>query len=146
MLVLLALLAGTCYMLWPHSFAALQPECDSITIIRTDTAEDYSLTTTKETYSADSSEFAQIMDILSRYTYHRSFRTLTKANNVGGNHAGFWLHVYLDHGNDRLAFTCGGTGEILIDVVWRVGYWGDRAELAMMAELAAVLEKKENAK
>jgi len=145
-LVLLALLAGTCYMLWPHSFAALQPECDSITIIRTDTAEDYSLTTTKETYSADSSEFAQIMDILSRYTYHRSFRTLTKANNVGGNHAGFWLHVYLDHGNDRLAFTCGGTGEILIDVVWRVGYWGDRAELAMMAELAAVLEKKENAR
>ena len=146
-LVLLALLAGTCYMLWPHSFAALQPECDSITIIRTDTAEDYSLTTTKETYSADSSEFAQIMDILSRYTYHRSFRTLTKANNVGGNHAGFWLHVYLDHGNDRLAFTCGGTGEILIDgLAWRVGYWGDRAELAMMAELAAVLEKKENAR
>ena len=145
-LVLLALLAGICYMLWPHSFAALQPECDSITIIRTDTAEDYSLTTTKETYSADSSEFAQIMDILSRYTYHRSFRTLTKANNVGGNHAGFWLHVYLDHGNDRLAFTCGGTGEVLIDRVWRVGYWGDRAELAMMAELAAVLEKKENAK
>ena len=146
-LVLLALLAGTCYMLWPHSFAALQPECDSITIIRTDTAEDYSLTTTKETYSADSSEFAQIMDILSRYTYHRSFRTLTKANNVGGNHAGFWLHVYLDHGNDRVAFTCGGTGEILIDgLAWRVGYWGDRAELAMVAELAAVLEKKENAK
>ncbi len=146
-LVLLALLAGTCYMLWPHSFAALQPECDSITIIRTDTAEDYSLTTTKETYSADSSEFAQIMDILSRYTYHRSFRTLTKANNVGGNHAGFWLHVYLDHGNDRVAFTCGGTGEILIDgLAWRVGYWGDCAELAMMAELAAVLEKKENAR
>ena len=146
-LVLLALLAGICYMLWPHSFAALQPECDSITIIRTDTAEDYSLTTTKETYSADSPEFAQIMDILSHYTYHRSFRTLTKANNVGGNHAGFWLHVYLDHGNDRVAFTCGGTGEILIDgLAWRVGYWGDRAELAMMAELAAVLEKKENAK
>ena len=145
-LVLLALLSGICYMLWPHSFAALQPECDSITIIRTDTAEDYSLTTTKETYSADSSEFAQIMDILSRYTYHRSFRTLTKANNVGGNHAGFWLHVYLDHGNDRLAFTCGGTGEVLIDRVWRVGYWGDRPELSMMAELAAVLEKKENAK
>ncbi len=36
----------------------------------------------------------------------------------------------------------GGTGEILIDgLVWRVGYWGDRAELAMMAELAAVLEQ-----
>ena len=34
----------------------------------------------------------------------------------------------------------GGTGEILIDsLVWRVGYWGDRASLAMMAELAAVL-------
>lgn len=85
------------------------------------------------------------MDILSRYTYHRSFRTLTKANNMEGNHAGFWLHVYLDHGDDRVDFTCGGTGEILIDgLVWRVGYWGDRASLPMMAELAAVLEKQEN--
>ncbi len=145
LLVLLALLAGVCSMLWPHSFADLQPECDSITLIRTDTAEDYSLTQTREIYSADSPEFAQIMDILSRYTYHRSFRTLTKANNMEGNHAGFWLHVYLDHGDDRVDFTCGGTGEILIDgLVWRVGYWGDRASLPMMAELAAVLEKQEN--
>ena len=138
------LLVGVCYMLWPHSFADLQPECDSITILRTDTAEDYSLTQTRDIYSADSAEFNQIMDILSRYTYHRSFRTLTKANNVGGNHAGYWLNVYLDYGDDRVDFTCGGTGEMLIDgLVWRVGYWGDRAELAMMAELAAVLEGQE---
>ena len=42
----------------------------------------------------------------------------------------------------NVIFTCGGTGEILIDgLVWHVGYWGDRAELAMMAELAAVLEQ-----
>ena len=48
-----------------------------------------------------------------------------------GNHAGFWLQVYLDHGDDRADFTCGGTGEILIDgLTWRVGYWDDRAELA----------------
>ena len=53
----------------------------------------------------------------------------------------YWLHVYLDHGNDRMDFSCGGMGEILIDVVWRVGYWGDRTSLAMMSELAAVLEK-----
>ena len=142
LLVLIALLAGVCYMLWPHSFAALQPECDSITIIiTTDNAEDLSYTTTKETYSADSPEFAQIMDILSHYTYHRSFRTLAGAHWMEGNHAGYWLDVYLDRGDDRVDFTCGGTGEVLIDKVWRVGYWGDRAELAMMAELSAVLGK-----
>ena len=142
LLVLLALLAGACYMLWPHSFAGLQPKCDSVTILRTDIAEDYSLTQTQEIYSADSPEFAQIMDALSRYTYHRSFRTLTKANNIEDNHAGFWLHVYLNHGDDRVDFTCGGTGEILIDgLAWRVGYWGDRASLSMMTELAAVPEK-----
>ena len=140
----LLLLAGVCYILWPHSFVDLQPECDSVTIFRTDTAEDYSLTTTKETYSADSSEFNQIMDILSCYTYHRSFRTLMRANNVGGNHAGYWLHVYLDHGDDRVDFTCGGTGEVLIDgLAWRVGYLGDRASLSMMDELAAVLDEQE---
>ena len=139
----LLLLAGACYMLWPHSFSDLQPECDSITILRTDTAEDYSLTQTRDIYSADSAEFNQIMDILSHYTYHRSFRTLMRANNIEDNHAGYWLHVYLDHGNDRMDFFCGGTGEVLIDRVWRVGYWDDRAELAMMAELAAVLEGQE---
>ena len=143
--VVAAMLLGLCYMLRPHSFAGLQPECDSITIIiTTDNAEDLSYTTTKETYSADSPEFAQIMDILSRYTYHRSFWTLAGAHWMEGNHAGFWLHVYLDHGNDRVDFTCGGTGEILIDSAWRVGYWGDRASLSMMAELAAVLGRQEN--
>ena len=141
LLVLVALLSGLCYMLWPHSLAGLQSECDSITIIRTDDAEDLSYTTTKETYSADSPAFAQIMDILSRYTYHRSFRTLAGAHWMEGNHAGYWLDVYLDHGDDRVDFTCGGTGEVLIDSVWRVGYWGDRASLAMMAELSAVLGK-----
>ena len=148
LLVLLALLTSICYMLWPHSFADLQPECDSITLIRiVDTTEDGSFIPTQEiyqeTYSSDSAEFAQIMDILSRYTYHRSFRTLTRANNMEGNHAGFWFHVYLDHGDDCVDFTCGGTGEVLIDSVWRIGYWGDRASLSMMAELAAVLEKQE---
>ncbi len=41
------------------------------------------------------------------------------------------------------AVTRGGTGEILDDgLAWRIGrQWGDRAELAMMAELAAVLEQ-----
>lgn len=41
------------------------------------------------------------------------------------------------------AVTRGGTGEILDDgFAWRIGrQWGDRAELAMMAELAAVLEQ-----
>ena len=138
------LLVGVCYMLWPHRFADLQPECDSITILRTDTAEDYSYTITREIYSADPAELNQIIDILSRYTYHRSFRTLAGANNTDGNHAGSWLHIYLDHGDDRVDLTCGGTGEIRIDgLVWRVGYWGDHAELAMMAELAAVLEEQE---
>ena len=142
LLALLALLAGVCYMLWPHSFADLQPECDSVTILRIDTAEDYSLTTTKETYSADFSEFARIMDILSCYTYHRSFRTLLGAHNMEDNHAGYWLHVYLDHGSDRVDFTCGGTGEILIDgLVWHVGYCGDAASLNLMTELAAVAYK-----
>ena len=141
----LLLLAGACYMLWPHSFADLQPECDSITILRTgdDTGVDHATPITEETYYSDSAEFAQIMDILSRYTYHRSFRTLAGAHWMEGNHAGFWLHIYLDHGNDSVGFSCGGTGEVLIDSVWRVGYWGDRASLDMMDELAAVLEKQE---
>lgn len=140
--LLAGLLLGLCFLLWPYSFAGLQPECDSITILRIDTAKDYAPTITKETYSADSAEFRQIIDILSHYTYHRSFQTLVRANDLEGNHAGYWLNVYLDHGENRVDFACGGTGEVSIDgIVWRVGYWGDRAALSMMAELAAVLEK-----
>ena len=142
LLVLLAVLLSVCYMLWPHSFADLQPECDSVTILRSDTAEDYSYTITKEIYSTDSPELKQIMDILSHYTYHCSFWTLTGAHWMEGNHAGFWLHVYLDYGNERVDFSCGGTGEILIDgLAWRVGYWGDRTSLSMMTELSEVFGK-----
>lgn len=141
-LILIVLMLSICYLLWPHSFIDLQPECDSITIFRFDTAEDYSFTTTKETYPADSPEFAQIVDILSRYSYHRTFRTLLGANNVEGNHAGYWIHVYLDHNGERVSFSCGGTGEILIDsLAWRVGYWGDNFSLNLMTELSSVLGK-----
>ena len=43
-LIALLLLIGS-YMLRPHSFADLQPDCDSVLIFRTDTAEDFSFTT-----------------------------------------------------------------------------------------------------
>ena len=47
----------------------------------------------------------------------------------------------IELGDAFIAFP-GGTGEILIaGLVWRIGQWSDRAELAMMAELAAVLEQ-----
>ena len=60
------LLAGVCYMLWPHRFADLQPECDSVTLIcMVDTTEEDVFIPTQEiyqeTYSSDSAEFAQIM-------------------------------------------------------------------------------------
>ena len=141
--VIAAMLLGLCGLLWPHSFAKLQPECDSVIILRIDTAADcVSQTFTRETYASGSVKFERVMDIFSRYTYHRSLRTLAGASAMDGNHAGFWLSVYLDHGDDRVDIVCGGTGEIAIDgLVWRVGYWGDRASLAMMEELAAVLEK-----
>ena len=100
----------------------LQPDCDSVIIFRGDTAKDYSLTSAEETYSADSAEFRKVMDILFRCTYHCSFRMLMRANNIEGNHAGFWLYAYLGHGDDRVDFSCGRTGEILIDgIAWRVG-------------------------
>ena len=61
--IVLLLLIGVCYMLWPHSFANLQPECDSITLYRIDTAGDgISFTAAKETYLADSAEFGQVME------------------------------------------------------------------------------------
>lgn len=138
-----ALLGFVCYMLWPHSFAALQPDCDSITVFRIDTADDLSQTIRQETYCAGSAEFKQVMEILSRYSYRRSFRTLAGANCMEDNHAGYWLRVYLDHGDDREDFICGGTGEVSIDdLVWRIGYWGDRASLAMMQELSDILEQQ----
>ena len=52
------------------------------------------------------------MDILSRYTYHCSVRTLAGANGIEDNHSGYWRDVYLDHGDDRVDFNCGGTSEI----------------------------------
>ena len=142
LMVVAALLCFACYIFWPHRFDMLQPDCDSITVFRIDTADDFSQTIRQESYCADSAEFEQIMEILSRYTYHRSFRTLVRANNMEDNRAGYWLRVYLDRGDDRVCFTCGGTSEVSIDgLVWRIGYLENRSSLAMMKELSDILEQ-----
>lgn len=140
--VVIALLICVCYMLLPHSFADLQPDCDSVTVFYIDLYEDVSKYVMQETYSADSVKFGQIMDILSDYTYHRSFRTLMGASSMEGNRAGYWIKVNLYHGNDLVDFMCGGTGEISIDgLVWRVGYFGNRASLDMMEKIAVLFKK-----
>lgn len=133
--------------LWPLSFPVLTENRDSISIVKTDllfpvgddgrTHSDMQAAT--YSFAADSPEAAAIQDILGRYSYRRTLRTLFSDASIEGNEAGYWLHIYGDYN-----ITAGGTGEVIVgNHVYRMGLWGGKASLALMEEISAVLASAE---
>ncbi len=136
-LALIALIAFSAFLLWPCSFSSIAPECTLITVTYIDNTLDHSNET--KVFERGTEKFEKFQSVLENYTYHRSFRTFFDDGSMGGNHAGYWLYIYLDTGDDRKVIICGGTGEIRIDDrIYRVGYWGDGPSLSWMNEMADI--------
>jgi hypothetical protein len=136
--VLIALLIGI-VLLWPLSFSGLIENDRDLFVVHTDIAlEDAQPIHTTANYQLqpDSEEFKQIRQILSNYSYHRTFRSFFADASMDGNDAGYWLHIY--SGENEI--TCGGTGEIIVSgQVYRMGYWGNQTALVMMKEISELL-------
>ena len=102
-----------------------------------------SMASTTYDFEEGSPEAEAIGEILERYSYHRSLRTLFPNTDLDGNDAGYWLHLW----SDGLYLSSGGTGEINVnDRVYRMGLFGNQTLLAFMEEIAAVLAEAEPAK
>ena len=94
------------------------------------------MTSTRYTFAEGSPEAEAIGEILERYSYRRSLRSLIRVTDLEGNDADFWLHIWCGD----FYFSSGGTGEITVnDHVYRMGLLGNRKNLALMEEIAAVL-------
>lgn len=135
--ILILLIVSCAFLLWPYLFSDIAPDCTSITVKYIDLEQDTETTVFEE----GTGNFIKIQNILENYTYHRSFRTFSGESSLNGNHAGYWLFIYLDTDDDRKVIICGGTGQINIDGrVYRVGYWGDGPSLSFMGEIVNILE------
>ena len=94
------------------------------------------MTSTTYVFTEDSPEAEAIGEILGRYSYHRALRSPFPNTDLDGNDAGYWLHIW----GENLYLSSGGTGEITVnDHVYRMGLLGNRKNLALMEEIAAVL-------
>ncbi len=136
-LILTILIVFSVFLLRPYSFSSIAPNCTSITVTYIDNTLEHDHET--KLFERGTEKFAEIQSVLESYTYHRSFRTFSDDGSMEGNHAGYWLHIYLDTGDDRKVIICGGTGEIIIDGrVYHVGYWGDGPSLSLMNEIVDI--------
>ncbi len=125
--------------LWPLSFSGIIADDADLIVVRTDAEiEDDAPkhTVTNYQFQPDTTEFAQIKQILNNYSFHRSLRTFFDDASIDGNDARYWLHIYSGENN----ITCGGTGEIIVNShVYRIGYWGNKTALSMMEEISDLL-------
>lgn len=141
--LILAVLALVLYFR-PLSFPELSYDGDgTLTVLKVELSiRDGSphMTSIRYSLSEGSPEAEAIETILERSSYRRALRSPFPNADLDGNDAGYWLHIW---GGD-LYFNSGGTGEInLNDRVYRMGWFGNRSNLAFMEELAAVLAEAE---
>ena len=139
----LVLTAAIGIFIWPFSLGNELPEKGCFTIFYNEVTPD-GIRGEQYVVSADSPEATQISRALDRVSYHRCWRTFFpgESNNVGVG-AGDTLTIQAEgDGGDTCLIIAGGGGEITINgTVYRVGYFGNQAALAMMEEIKSVLTR-----
>lgn len=138
-ILLVAILAGSIFFLWPRSFADVPQEVRSVVVTFIENTLEHEMVSFE--FNAQDPEFAAIMETLDQYSYHMSLGTvsafLENRISIKDNNAGYWLHIdmYTEPGRcgDHYGIRSGGTGEVIAgDGVYRVGYWGNGKALEMM--------------
>ena len=140
-LILAALCIGFIFF-WPLSFADSGSKDANTVILYTDLRTVNSVSkniANSYTFPPGSVGSRQIQQILSKYSFHRSLRTIF-SNDISvddGNDPGYWLMLYTPNRTIR----CGRVSEIIVnDKIYRIGYWGDNDALSMTGEIINVLD------
>lgn len=133
-----AVVSSMIAFLFPLSFSNLIENCDSIKIIYINDNLQHSPINEK-IFEKDSETFSELKNIFEDYSYRRCVRTIFDGSSMSGNNAGYWLHIYIDNGNERTVIILGGTGEMQIEnKIYRMGYWGNESMLGFMEEIVEV--------
>jgi len=142
-LLVLLIVVLSAILLWPLSFSNAITEGTELRLrirdiglvddVPNDTAEEYR-------FQPNSEEYIQIQQILSKYSYHRSFKTFgsmfSGIASIGGT-GGKLLNLT---SNGKEIFL-GGKGEIIVNNnMYRVGLVGNKTALALIDEILDVLK------
>ena len=131
LLGLLALSFGIIF-LWPLSFLSVLHDDSGFTVITTDIRFE---NTRQYELDVESDEYKQIRQILNTFSYRRTFKTFFGDGTTGGSDAG-WLTIY----NGDNIFVFSGSGLIIINAnVYRMGFFSNKSERALMNEIRSVL-------
>lgn len=140
-LITLAAVAVVLTLVWPHSFTTLLSGNEALIIacnewtIAPDGTPDLSMHSYR--IEADSPEYAQMKDVLSRYSYRKCLRTFVGNNVLTVKHPGVSLQLY--PGENVIVF--GGTAEIDVNTrIHRMGLFTSGRAQQLMEEIIAVLK------
>jgi len=138
-----AVVSGGIVFYWPQSFAKVIDENVGMYIQHIENVYDeqgkpkFDHNTTEFPLEPGSKQYAEIMEILSNYSYHRSLRTYFGDSTIhwGGNEA-IQIFVY-----PELIINV-GTKEISIgSKVYHLGYWGNKKAQSMLRDMKELLVK-----
>lgn len=98
------------------------------------------------TIYSDTQEHIQFKNILKKYTYHRTLKSITGQKGLQRNYDGYTLIIYIgeDGGNTRNSVIINGNGEVLVNSnSYDVGFLSNKKSIAMMEEIKEILNKKQ---
>ena len=140
--LILAVLCIGFILFWPLSFTDSGSNEDHIQVIYTDLRTENGVsknTATSYSFIPGSIGYTQMQQILSKYSFHRSFGTFFHSNVSvdDGNVPGYWIQIYLA----KKTIMCGRASDIVVNgKIYRIGYWGNGVALTMMDEIQNVLD------
>jgi len=148
LILTLAIAIAILLIMWPLSFSSVISDEAELRVVIVDINNEVlyengqvNQSTREYTFSPDSTEFAQIQQILSRHSSHSRLWAFSDNNLLLGDR-----YLELHSGENRITF--GGINEIKVDGanhnrVYRIGYSGNDTALAMMDEIKNALDASE---
>ena len=146
--LVLAIIAAISVLVWPLSFSNVISEKGDMRIlvveindmIKYDNGQvnEY---TREFVFSPDSAEYSQIRRILSKYSYHRSFRTLFSSDQSILVSKDKDDRYYLDLFSGESVILTGQTNEIKVNnKIYSIGYTGNDTAFSMMDEMKSIFD------
>lgn len=136
----LVLIAILLFFLWPLPFPNTVMDSAPLDILLVDFYVENSeagINSTTYQFQPDSKEYRQIQEILSKYSFHRSLKTVFGNDFMSGNDVDYVLQLY--SGEESIVFD--GTNRVLVNnKAYRIGYWGNSTAWKMIDEIRDVLE------
>lgn len=147
--VLLAIVTVILALIWPMSFwDAISIEGEEVQITFTNYSfEETEMHTNAYAYilTQDSEEFIQVRQILDKYSYHHTIKSLysllsRRVGQIDGSIDEGWMNFYCGDKH----FASGGTGEVSVNGwLYKIGYWGNNKAVDLMEEVRETLKDVE---